>query len=332
MKILYFTDTHIRGSNPKNRKDDFVLSLEDKFNEIIDIINKRDIDYIIHGGDLFDRPDVAISTVGKFANILTSFNKPIYIIAGNHDIFGHNPKTINRTMLGLLNSIGIVHLIDEGEKLILNENNLKIQVTGQPYIYDIDQKYNIDKYMLKEKPDDIDYAIHLVHGLLLEKPFIEGIPYTLIDDIKETKADITFAGHYHLGFKTVEYENKYFINPGSLVRLTNSNLEIKRKPKVILLDINKENLDIEEIYLKSAKNGEDILDREKVELNKYREEKMYEFKQSIESSVNFKKLDVNDILVEIAFTENIDENVKEEALRRITLSQIKKAGVDNEIH
>ena len=33
----------------------------------------------------------------------------------------------------------------------------------------------------------------MVHGMLLNKPFIKGIPYTFIDDIKDTKADITLS-------------------------------------------------------------------------------------------------------------------------------------------
>lgn len=332
MKILYFTDSHIRGSNPKNRKDDFVYTLENKFKEIIGIIEKEDVDYVIHGGDLFDRPDVAISIVSKFANLLNNFNRPIYIVPGNHDIFGHNPKTLNRTMLGLLDSIAMLNVINEGDKVFLDKDNIRVQLTGQPYIYDLDEKFNIDKYILKNKDDSIDYAIHIVHGLLLEKPFIDGIPYTLVDDIKDTEADVTLAGHYHLGFKTIEYNNKYFINPGSLVRLTNSNLEIKRMPKVIILNLNKDNLDIKEVFLNSAEKGDLILDREKININKYREEQMLEFKQPIESSVDFNKLDINEILIEIASTENIDDKVKNEALNRITLSQIKKAGADNEVH
>lgn len=67
MRILFFTDSHIRGTTPKNRKDDFTNTLEKKFTEIVEIIDREDIDYVIHGGDLFDRPDVSISLVSKFS-------------------------------------------------------------------------------------------------------------------------------------------------------------------------------------------------------------------------------------------------------------------------
>ena len=78
LKILYFTDSHIRGTTPKNRKDDFTKTLEKKFNEIVDIIDEEGIDFVIHGGDLFDRPDVSISLVSKFSKIIN--RKKIYLI------------------------------------------------------------------------------------------------------------------------------------------------------------------------------------------------------------------------------------------------------------
>ena len=137
--------------------------------------------------------------------------------------------------MGFLNSIGLINVIDERGAIILEKDGTKIQLTGQPYVYDIDHKESRDKYLVKDREEDVDFAIHMVHGMLLDKPFIEGIPYTLVDDILDTKADITLSGHYHLGYKLIEYEGKYFINPGSLVRLTNSNSEIKRRPKCIIL-------------------------------------------------------------------------------------------------
>ena len=52
LKILFLTDTHIRGTNPKNRIDDFVQTLENKLCEIVNIINEENIDFVIHGGDI----------------------------------------------------------------------------------------------------------------------------------------------------------------------------------------------------------------------------------------------------------------------------------------
>ncbi len=241
MKILFLTDTHIRGNSPKNRLDNFPETIEKKLMEITQIIEKYNVDFLLHGGDLFDRPDVSISIMNKFAPIFNQIKIPVYIICGNHDIFGHNPNTVNRTMLGLLNALNIMKIINPNDKIYLEKNNIKVQLTGQPYTYDIDNTNDKSPYILNEISPNVDYAIHMVHGLLLNKPFIKGIPYTLIDDIKDTKAHITLAGHYHTGFGIINTNEKYFINPGSLVRITNSLAEIDRTPKAALIELNEKN-------------------------------------------------------------------------------------------
>lgn len=322
MKILYFTDTHIRGNTPKNRKDIFIDTLENKFREIANLIEKLDIDFILHGGDLFDRPDVSISIVSRFARMLSTIKIPFYLISGNHDIYGHNPETINRSILGLLDVANVIEIIN-GKKIILEKDNIKVQLTGQPYIYDIDSAENIDYYLIKDKDKEIDYSIHMVHGMLLDKPFIKGIPYTLIDNIKNTKADITLSGHYHRGFKTIiTDDNKYFINPGSLVRITNSLQELDRIPQVVLLDLS-QNIQIKNIPLKSALPGEQVLDRRQIESNIFKSERMLQFKETINATMNFEKMDINEVLLQVSSSEDVGEDVIKEALRRIALIQMK---------
>lgn len=327
MKILFFTDTHIRGTTPANRKDNLVDTLEEKFNEVLDISNKYNVDYILHGGDLFDRPDVSISIVSRFVTILNKFKMPIYIICGNHDIYGHNPDTINRTMLGLFNSIGTVNLIDENQIVFLKKDDVTVQLTGQPYIYNIDENNSLNRYIINDVDPKADYSIHMVHGMLLDKPFIKGIPYTLIDDIKFTKADITLSGHYHSGFGIIKSNDKYFVNPGSLIRITNSLKEIERIPQVVLIDLN-DDINIKLIPLKTALPGEKILDRKKIETFIFKNERLVQFKQSIDSTASFEKLDINEVLLEVSTAEGVAENVKEEALRRIASSQMKDLGDD----
>ncbi len=322
MRILYFTDTHIRGTTPKNRKDDYVQTLENKFLEILDIIEDKKIDFVIHGGDLFDRPDISVSVVSRFANILNKIKVPIYMVSGNHDIYGHNPQTVNRTMVGLLNNLGIINIIDNMGKVILEKDSIKVQLTGQPYIYNIDDINNRNYYLVEDIDEGIDYSIHLVHGMLLDKPFIKGIPFTLIDDIKSTKADITLSGHYHSGFKKTFIDNKYFINPGSIVRITNSLREMERQPQVALLDLT-DTINISFIPLKTAESGEDVLDRSEIEKNIFQRERLFEFKQIVEEALDFDKMDINDLLIEVSTSEGVSDNVKIEALRRIAVVQMK---------
>lgn len=322
MKILYFTDTHIRGNTPKNRKDTFIDTLENKFNEIVGMIEKFNIDFVLHGGDLFDRPDVSIAIVSKFAKILSKIKVPFYLVSGNHDIYGHNPETINRTMIGLLDVLDLVTIIN-GKKIILEKDNIKVELSGQPYVYDIDSPENLHYYLIQDKNPKVNYSIHMVHGMLLDKPFIKGIPYTLIDDIKHTAADITLSGHYHRGFRTTKTDDgKYFINPGSLVRVTNSLQEIERKPKAVLLEI-AEDIKVKNIFLESALPGEEVLDRKQIEANTFKNERMLQFKETINVAMDFEKMDINEVLIQVSNSESVEEKVIQEALKRIASIQMK---------
>ncbi|OLR64195.1 metallophosphoesterase family protein [Peptoniphilus porci] len=319
MKILYLTDTHIRGTNPQNRLDDYKETLKEKLREIADIIKEEKIDYVLHGGDLFDRPDVSVSIVSEFAQIFQNYGIPIYIISGNHDIFGHNPDTLDRTMLGLLCNLGVMHLVNY--KKIILEKDIKVQLTGSPYVYSMDEVSNRHNYILNEVDETCRFSIHMTHGFLIDKPFMKEVPHTLIDDIKETKADITLGGHYHFGFKTVKIDNKYFVNPGALIRISNSNAEIKRRPKVNIITLN-DKIKIEDRFLKCAKPGDEVLDRSEMERHQFKGIKLAEFKESIDSTSNYKSLDIFDLLLKISKSENISEEVKKEALKRFEEAQI----------
>lgn len=320
MKFLFFTDSHIRGTTPKNRKDNFYETLKNKLLEIVDISNKLDVDYILHGGDWFDRPDISPSIVREFAIIIKTFEKPIYTIAGNHDIYGHNPDTIGRTMLGLLEGTGMVTLLKYDDEIILKKDGITVSLTGSSYSYDIDSEENYKKHYIVKKTGYADYAINIIHGMLLSKPFFEGISYTLLDDIKDTEADITLAGHYHSGFGIKKINGKFFINTGSIVRISNSLAEIERRPGVVFIEI-KDKIYVEEIELKTAHLGEEVLDRDKLEASKDRNLKLHEFYRGISSKGQYKKIDILQIINEIVSDENLSSEVKEEALRRIGIAR-----------
>lgn len=319
MKLLYLTDTHIRGTSPQNRLDDYQETLKEKLREVASIIKEEKIDYVLHGGDLFDRPDVSVSIVSDFAKIFQSFGVPIYIISGNHDIFGHNPDTLDRTMLGLLCNLGVMNLVNY--KKIILEKDIRVQLTGSPYVYSMDEASNRENYILDEVDNTCKYSIHMTHGFLIDKPFLKEVSHTLIDDIRSTKADITLGGHYHFGFKTVELDNKYFVNPGALIRISNSKAEINRRPKVNIISLADE-IKIEDRFLKCTKPGEEVLDRSEMERHQFKGIKLVEFKESIDATTNYNSLDIFDLLLKISKSENISEEVKKEALKRVEEAQI----------
>lgn len=321
MKFLFFTDTHIRASNPSSRKDNFIETLKNKFLEVGKIIEEENVDIILHGGDLFDRPDVSVKIVGLFANILKSYNKPIYIVSGNHDIYGHNPLTIERSMLGLLDTLNIIKLIDKDNPIVLENGNLRVQISGSPYIYDIDSDCN--KYYFPSRIDGVDFHIFIIHSFLLDRPFIDSINHTLIDDVINIDADLVLAGHYHSGFGIKKYNDKHFVNPGSLLRTNSSKLEIARKPKVVVFEVNKNEFSIKEIELKTAKEGADVFINN-INYDKIHFEALEEFKLLVRQNSNLENYNIYEVLKQISEHNNFPKNILEQALKRLEDIEVNK--------
>ena len=87
-----------------------------------------------------------------------------------------------------------------------------------------------------------------------------------------------------------------------------------------------DNIKIELIPLKSALPGEEVLNRQEIENFIFKNERLTQFKQSVDSTANFEKLDINEILLNISLAEEVSDKVKQEALKRIALSQMKNIG------
>jgi DNA repair exonuclease SbcCD nuclease subunit len=317
MRLLYFTDTHIRGTSPRGRTDDFFESMKRKLNEIIQIAEKNKVDYVLHGGDVFDRPNLSPAVVREFARLFREFAVPVYAIAGNHDIYGHNPSTVDRTMLGLLEAFGILTLLKPKEHVVLTDGTYRVQLTGQAFHYDLDKRSATDDYAISNHTES-DYCIHMVHGMLVEKALPEGVPHTMISALleMESDADILLTGHYHAGFPLQHKDNKYIVNPGSVARLSNQQAEIRRIPQVVLMELGEE-IHIRFQQLTSAARGEDIFDRSTQEESLYRQEKWAQFAQEVSAAGIYQGIQVEEIIEEIARIDSLDTAVKSEALKRI---------------
>ncbi|GGA34672.1 exonuclease SbcD [Kroppenstedtia guangzhouensis] len=318
LRLLYVTDTHIRGTAPRSRTDDFVEALRNKLNEVIDIAGREKVNAVLHGGDLFDRPDLSPAVVRDFARLLRRLEIPVYTIAGNHDIYGHNPETVDRSMLGLLDAFGTVGLIRSGEKICLEEGGIRVQLTGQPFHYDLDRRDPALDYVVKNETG-ADYCVHMVHGMVVDRALPDSVPHTLTDHLWSEEVDVLLTGHYHAGFPIKKKGGRYIINPGALARINNHPSEISRHPQVALLDFGSE-ITVKLLPLKCAAPGEEVLDRSWVEQAAYREERIAAFEREIRDH-DFRSLHVQGIVEEIAGSKNVEDEVRHEALRRIAVVQ-----------
>lgn len=318
-KLLFFTDTHYTARNPASRKDTLFITALEKTKEIINIGIQHNVDAYLHGGDFFDSPDISDNVAGIVGEVYKEFPKKVIVIPGNHDIRNNNIISLDQTKLGLLGRLGIVKVLNYGERIILEKNGKKLQITGSPSDFGINR--NKQMFILKEKDADVDIAVHMAHAMILRGDANFG-DYVPINEIQnETKADVTLSGDFHLGFETVEYQGKYFINPGAMVRKYSFLEEINRTPQVALITIDdNKKITVELIPLSVAKPGNEVLDRSKIIRMREYEAKILEFKQSITTRDSY-STDLLDIVYYLAKQDKLDEDILQEILKRINESK-----------
>ena len=73
--------------------------------------------------------------------------------------------------------------------------------------------------------------------------------------------------------------------------------------------------------LKCALKGDEVLDRSAIEDAQERSLKLYGFFQQINANEEFRKVDIRSILQQIASSENVPAEVKNETIRRIEIAR-----------
>ncbi|MBU4532839.1 MAG: metallophosphoesterase family protein [Eubacteriales bacterium] len=314
MKLLYLTDTHIRGSNPRNRTDDFPATLRAKLQEVAQIAAAEKADAILHGGDLFDLPTPELPLVADCIRILMSAEIPIYAVAGNHDMYAFSPDTLDRTMLGFLHNLGIIRLLQPGKRLYLSDDRVRIQLTGQHFHHAVDRRDPVLDYCVDKL--DCDFAVHMAHGMLLNKPFFRDTPHTLIKQVAPfTEADVTLGSHAHFGYPEVRVGGKLFINPGSIVRLSHQPADINRIPRIVVLEFGPTGLAFRYIPLQSARPGREVIDLSGPDVSRAREKCIVGLAGTYEDGAIGR--DLKGALDDVSEKRTVSRAVRDEALRLI---------------
>ena len=260
VNFLYFGDKHYQFKKPANRTDDFSETEKNKVKQVRKIAKEHNVRVILQPGDLLDKPTLPNNFVEAIleewgfsaykkaredyeAGILSKDEMteaildyiPIVGTVGNHEIFGGSLKTLPKTTLGFLSSIGFVNLVDKDTVFTVKTSGGRtIAISGLPY--DLNLLKDEKNFILQEKKGDTD--IFLVHEALYNTTLGPEINWLPIDKVyKDTKADVTIAGHIHHGFGWIEKDGKIFGNPGALAQQSSSVAELDRDIYVSLIHV-----------------------------------------------------------------------------------------------
>lgn len=327
MKILHITDSHATVKAPKSRQDVYYYSFLRKLYEVGYIVKHSNIDLILHTGDLFHSPHISDKFTGQVAEIIKTFNVPMYVVPGNHDIDGYNIDTLEQTKLGLLYKTGVVRELDRLNPLKLsttiNNNKINIAISGQEYYPYIDSG-NADDFLMQQTEADLN--ILCIHGYIADKPQNPNIKHTLISNIN-TDADIVLSGHFHQSFCVERNDGVGFYNPGSMMRTEQNEYNKTHMPSYGILEISCDNEGVFYNYelhkFKTALASDIVFDFNNKIIEQQKIITLDTFKYTLSNTVSNIKTNINAISIidELSKKQNIDKEVYDLVIDTINKSK-----------
>jgi exonuclease SbcD len=242
-KLLFFTDCHFRCKSPLNRTDDILETALRKMEYILKFAKENDC-ILICGGDFWQTPSQPDFVAVRVAELFEKYNLTTYFLIGNHDCVGGNIESSFKE-----GKLGLFKYYPWFKFLVTNPIETKdVLVKGHDFSRELECPEHIpcdDK--IKGKT-----LIVVVHSMITDDSavVVDGKSKTINWCSVHTSADVVMTGHYHPGFDVKQNPfGTYFVNPGSMVRLEASKIEMVRKPKFALLQIEKGVVDIKLIEI-----------------------------------------------------------------------------------
>ncbi len=297
-KFIYFQDGHFFGKNSVHYISDYFEDCLLMLDEILSLAKEHKVEAIIDGGDLLHSAEPSYRILDEIADRVEKTKIPIYSLFGNHATKYHSIEHSKYT--------GLSHLMKRSEFFkYFNDLYLKngkqrgFSIQGVEYAHEVENELKENGFFFDEKFKD-SWKILVVHAFVTPKPFMKEVCHVVCDDIK-TNADVVLVAHYHHEWeKTVG--NTLFKDIGCIGRRSITEKDIK--PSILLIDTDKR--EMKEIFLKSAKSGDEIFDLCKVEEMKDKKNDINAFIKSIED-VQFQEMSIKDTVKFIAKEKKIDK-------------------------
>ena len=221
--IIHLTDTHISHSSPRKfRSADYEELVFGKLEWVREFAEQIDDPYIIHTGDVFDKPVQPISTTLRFADWWREF--PQYrrsLVVGQHDIKGYSLATADESSIGVIERIGDT-------------------LTGWNCIEDDEMDLHIKKLdctmgELLNEESPFTQTPHIVANHLSIHPNAYGCVHP--NAVLWPGVKLCCCAHIHSGFEPMQNrKGTWFSAPGALVRLNAD--EMERQPKISVIEMN----------------------------------------------------------------------------------------------
>jgi exonuclease SbcD len=304
-RLLATTDWHIRDTAPSRRKDDFLEAQWKKVRRVGEIAKLARAKAIIHSGDLFDVQEPSLGLVYKTIHELEQYTCPMYVVPGNHDIFGRNLQTLSRCGLGLVFKSKVARMLTG--KVVIDD----VTLVG----CSAEDELNVNPILQALKGKSTKYLMAVCHWMLTNH-FVR-FPHTLVQDLapKLAGVDVVMSGDWHSSF--VEQGRPIFFNPGNLTR--QSIVEAKQTPSVTIVDF----LDSGIVLTKALLGAElFVMDMTKVANVEEDAEVGQDFLREL-SSASMEQIDLENALEVVATSKGIDAPIVTKSKESIREAEVR---------
>jgi DNA repair exonuclease SbcCD nuclease subunit len=273
-KVMFVGDIHLMDRQPKNRLDNYSLSIRTKLIECFQVAEERKLDAVVLLGDLFEVYEVGPLLRNQTLEILKGLpngNKPwsfpIYICVGNHDL--DSSSNLEKTALGTLISAGL---------LIKKDYEPSLGLSFAHYTPSLDREI---KQGFLTTSSAIIWVCHASISTKLDR-FAE-YAYLFEDTPLHPNTNLVISGHIHHEMTQTRSDGKRFINPGSISRYSASRDNLEKDIKILILDytLDGEIQNEEYIKLKSAKPASEVFKLEEMQAAKELKKDTHEFKLKV---------------------------------------------------
>ena len=261
MKFVFRTDVHATEKSPASWKGDYLVEIQASLIQIGELA--KGAVAVLDGGDFFHIKAATRNShalVAQMAATHAAYPCPVYAIEGNHDLAYNNLESIDRQPLGVFFAAGVFRQLRDQ---VFESEGLRVRVVGVPYAPDLELQ---TLRAIRKQPGD-DYLLVVVHAFAAENPsamqeeFFGEAVFKYSDLISKNGPDCLMFGHWHQDQGVVQIGNTIFVNQGSVSRGALIKENLKRVPKVAVIDVTKAGISVDLMPLRVAP-AEDVFDLE----------------------------------------------------------------------
>jgi hypothetical protein len=219
------------ATNPIGRLDDAMEVSLDKFSWVLGYCSRNNYGLVI-AGDFTDSPR-SWELLSVLADMIAESGVSIFAVYGQHDTYKHNVKERYKTILGVLESSGLVTILDEEPKRIFPHLKSKINLYGTSYNRSgvkvpIPKKNIPGQNLLVIHAPIAKRALWHSHDYINAKKFL----------MEHKQYDLILCGDIHRRFFVRDKSNRIIVNTGPMFRKTADEYNFKHSPCFYLLNQN----------------------------------------------------------------------------------------------